>query len=91
MNWEKWQDLMEVERPIRYVGGEWNQIKKDPEKAKVSWALSFPDVYEVGMSHLGLKILFYLLECFNIELHGNLPIIFINTSTIRTRYPDGFS
>jgi len=62
MNWEKWQDLMEVERPIRYVGGEWNQIKKDPEKAKVSWALSFPDVYEVGMSHLGLKILYHLIN-----------------------------
>lgn len=62
MNWDKWQELMEVERPIRYVGREWNQIKKDPQNVRVSWALSFPDVYEVGMSHLGLKILYYLIN-----------------------------
>ncbi len=62
MNWEKWQELMAVEKPIRYVGREWNIIQKEPDEVRVAWALSFPDVYEVGMSHLGLKILYHLIN-----------------------------
>ncbi len=62
MDWQKWQDLMEVEKPIRYVGREWNQIKKEPGEVKLSWALAFPDIYEVGMSHLGMKILYNLIN-----------------------------
>ena len=51
--------LARVEKPSRYVGGEWNQIKKNFDETPVRYALAFPDVYEVGMSHLGLKIIYH--------------------------------
>jgi len=51
-----------IARPSRYIGGEINQIKKDPARVEVAVALAFPDVYEVGMSHLGLKILYQILN-----------------------------
>jgi radical SAM family uncharacterized protein/radical SAM-linked protein len=51
-----------IERPSRYIGGELRSIVKDPSDVKLSVALAFPDVYEVGMSHLGLKILYSLLN-----------------------------
>lgn len=50
--------LKEVEKPGRYTGGEWNEVRKDPARARVKIALIFPDVYEVGMSYLGQKILY---------------------------------
>ncbi|MGH2397270.1 MAG: hypothetical protein ACRDFW_09820, partial [bacterium] len=49
--------LPDVSKPSRYIGMEWNAVKKDPSLAKVKIALAFPDAYEIGMSHLGLKIL----------------------------------
>ena len=52
--------LQQVEKPARYIGGEWNSIVK-PE-ASVRFALCFPDVYEIGMSHLGSKILYHVLN-----------------------------
>jgi radical SAM family uncharacterized protein/radical SAM-linked protein len=51
-----------VEKPARYVGGEWNAIKKSPSELDAHIALCFPDTYEIGMSHLGLKILYSLLN-----------------------------
>ncbi len=51
-----------IKRPSRYMGNEINSIRKDPEVEEVSIALAFPDVYEVGMSHLGLKILYHTLN-----------------------------
>lgn len=54
--------LMSVEKPARYTGGEVNMVKKDPSKVKVRYAICFPDVYEVAMSHLGIKILYHLLN-----------------------------
>ena len=51
-----------VEKPARYVGGEWNAIKKAPTELDARIALCFPDTYEIGMSHLGLKILYSLLN-----------------------------
>ncbi|MEE9609724.1 MAG: TIGR03960 family B12-binding radical SAM protein [Desulfatiglandales bacterium] len=51
-----------IKRPSRYLGNEFNTIKKDPEATEVFMALAFPDVYEVGMSHLGLKILYHILN-----------------------------
>ncbi|HEJ83988.1 MAG TPA: TIGR03960 family B12-binding radical SAM protein, partial [Desulfobacteraceae bacterium] len=51
-----------IKRPSRYLGNEINVVKKDPAAADVSVALAFPDVYEVGMSHLGLKILYHILN-----------------------------
>ncbi|TEU07290.1 MAG: TIGR03960 family B12-binding radical SAM protein [Candidatus Aminicenantes bacterium] len=54
--------LKDVEKPGRYLGGEWNQIKKDPSSVQTKVALVFPDLYEVGMSYLGQKILYSLLN-----------------------------
>jgi radical SAM family uncharacterized protein/radical SAM-linked protein len=54
--------LTRVEKPGRYVGGEWNEIKKGPGRVDVKVALVFPDVYEIGMSYLGQKILYGLLN-----------------------------
>jgi radical SAM family uncharacterized protein/radical SAM-linked protein len=51
-----------IQRPSRYLGGEVNAVKKDPRSVEVSVALAFPDIYEVGMSHLGLKILYHILN-----------------------------
>jgi radical SAM family uncharacterized protein/radical SAM-linked protein len=54
--------LPTVEKPARYVGGEWNSIRKASEDVHTRIALCFPDTYEIGMSHLGLKILYGLLN-----------------------------
>ncbi len=54
--------LHSVAKPARYTGGEWNVIRKDPAEVAVRFALSLPDVYEVGMSNLGLKILYGVLN-----------------------------
>ncbi len=51
-----------VEKPARYTGGELNSIVKKKEDVKVRFAFCFPDLYEVGMSHLGMKILYSLLN-----------------------------
>lgn len=51
-----------VEKPARYVGGEWNSIRKSADEVHTRVALCFPDTYEIGMSHLGLKILYSLLN-----------------------------
>ncbi len=50
--------LMSIEKPVRYIGGEYNSVMKDPSKVKVRFAMCFPDVYEIGMSHLGIQILY---------------------------------
>ncbi len=54
--------LQHVEKPSRYCGGEWNEIRKQPDTVRVHFALAYPDSYEVGMSHLGLRILYHLLN-----------------------------
>ncbi|WP_028843614.1 TIGR03960 family B12-binding radical SAM protein [Pseudothermotoga elfii] len=54
--------LNEVEKPSRYIGGELNQILKNPEDVKLRIGLLFPDVYEIGMSNLGLLIIYYVLN-----------------------------
>ena len=53
-------NLLAVEKPARYMGGEMGSIRKDA--ADIRFALAFPDVYEIGMSHLGLKILYHILN-----------------------------
>ncbi len=52
----------DVEKPGRYAGGEWNERRKDPGRAAVKVVLAFPDVYEIGMSYLGQKILYGLIN-----------------------------
>ncbi len=54
--------LSRVAKPSRYVGGEINAVVKDPSRVSLTFALAFPDAYEVGMSHLGLKILYDILN-----------------------------
>lgn len=54
--------LSQVEKPGRYTGGEFNSIIKEQARVKVSFALAFPDIYEVGMSYLGYKILYHVLN-----------------------------
>jgi len=54
--------LSRVVKPARYTNGEWNAVHKDPALARVRVALVYPDVYEVGMSHLGLQILYHVLN-----------------------------
>ncbi|MEZ0537807.1 TIGR03960 family B12-binding radical SAM protein [Caldicellulosiruptoraceae bacterium PP1] len=54
--------LFNVERPGRYTGNEINMVVKDKDKVDVRFAFCFPDLYEIGMSHLGLKILYHMLN-----------------------------
>ncbi len=57
--------LPHVEKPGRYIGGEWNSIVKDPAQTRLTVALAFPDAYEIGMSHLGLQLLYGLINSIN--------------------------
>ena len=50
--------LQAVLKPARYTGGEWNAVRKDWDTVQCKFALALPDVYEVGMSNLGLAILY---------------------------------
>ena len=50
--------LMKIDKPARYIGNELNSIKKKKEDVKIRFAMCFPDVYEIGMSHLGIQILY---------------------------------
>lgn len=50
--------LLSVQQPARYIGGEVNMCVKDPESVAIRFAMCFPDVYEIGMSHLGMQILY---------------------------------
>ena len=54
--------LLQVEKPARYIGNEINMVKKNPDDVDIRIAFCFPDVYEVGMSHLGLQILYYFFN-----------------------------
>ena len=54
--------LSQVQKPARYTGGEFGSIIKADEETEVSIALAFPDIYEVGMSYLGFKILYHILN-----------------------------
>ncbi len=54
--------LSQVHKPGRYIGGEWNVSRKDFESAAIKFALCFPDLYEVGMSNLGIRILYGILN-----------------------------
>lgn len=54
--------LCKVEKPARYVGGELNQVIKNPNEVDIRFAFCFPDVYEVGMSHLGTRILYHTIN-----------------------------
>lgn len=50
--------LLNIEKPARYIGNEVNAVNKDPDQVDIRFALSFPDIMEIGMSHLGIQILY---------------------------------
>ena len=54
--------LLKIEKPARYIGNEVNSVMKDPEKVDIRFAMCFPDVYEIGMSHLGIQILYDMFK-----------------------------
>ncbi len=54
--------LRRVEKPARYIGGELNIVRKDPAEVKARIAFAFPDTYEIGMSYMGLQILYHILN-----------------------------
>ena len=56
------QIFMQVQKPARYTGGELNSVMKDPAKVNIRIAMAFPDLYEIGMSHLGMKLLYGLFN-----------------------------
>ncbi len=56
--------LMQVEKPARYIGNEVNAVIKDKEQIDIRFAMCFPDVYEIGMSHLGIQIIYDMLNQF---------------------------
>ncbi|MFO7947113.1 MAG: TIGR03960 family B12-binding radical SAM protein [Armatimonadota bacterium] len=56
------ENLAAVEQPSRYIGCEFNKVEKDPAEVDIRFALCFPDVYEVGISHVGSHILYHLLN-----------------------------
>lgn len=63
MNFSKMDKiLMNVQKPTRYTGGELNIVRKNPKDVNVRFAFCFPDVYEIAMSHLGIKILYHILN-----------------------------
>ena len=57
--------LLTVEKPARYIGNEVNSVVKEPGNGVVRFAMCFPDVYEIGMSHLGIQILYSMLNTFD--------------------------
>ncbi|MBD5460647.1 MAG: TIGR03960 family B12-binding radical SAM protein [Lachnospiraceae bacterium] len=56
--------LLQIEKPARYIGHEVNAVVKDPEKVQIRFAMCFPDVYEIGMSHLGIQIIYDMLNSY---------------------------
>ena len=50
--------LLKIDKPARYLGNEINAVMKDKNKVDIRFAMCFPDVYEIGMSHLGIQILY---------------------------------
>ena len=54
--------LLGIEKPARYIGNEINAVYKDKDRVEIRFAMCFPDVYEIGMSHLGIQILYELFN-----------------------------
>ncbi len=60
---DSWEEIVAlVRQPVRYLAGEVNAVNKDMDRAELRVALAFPDIYEMGMSHLGIQILYHLLN-----------------------------
>ena len=57
--------LLSIEKPERYIGNEVNSVTKDKSEVDIRFAFCFPDVYEIGMSHLGIQILYGMFNSYN--------------------------
>ena len=62
MRWLEPSQLLRVEKPSRYLGGEWNSVRKDPAQVELRLALAFPDLYDLALGNLGLQILYHVLN-----------------------------
>ena len=84
--------LLNIDKPARYIGHEVNAVMKDKEKVEVRFAMCFPDVYEIGMSHLGIQILYDMFNSWEdtrvspriIPRICVVPIFFVMDHTIPT-------
>lgn len=56
------ETLLSVDKAARYIGGEINSVMKDPDKVDIRFAMAFPDVFEIGSSHLGMQILYHMFN-----------------------------
>ena len=90
--------LSRVRKPGRYAGGEWNSVQKDWAATPLKWCFAYPDLYEIGMSNLGLRILYEILNdqpdrlaerCFaaDIDLQAELRAAHVPLWSIETRRP----
>ena len=73
--------LLTIDKPARYIGNELNMVKKNPKDVDIRFAMCFPDVYEIGMSHLGIQILY---DMFNKRDDVYLSLIHISEPTRRS-------
>ena len=73
--------LLSISSPARYIGNEINAVMKDKSEVAVRFAMCFPDVYEIGMSHLGIQILY---DMFNQRDDIWLSLIHISEPTRRS-------
>ena len=72
--------LMQVEKPARYIGNEINMVKKNPREVDVRFCMCFPDVYEIGMSHLGIQILYDMFNRWARSRFGRLIFLVLRFS-----------
>ncbi len=87
-----------VRKPGRYVGGEWNSVRKEWAATALKWCFAYPDLYEIGMSNLGLRILYEVLNdrpdrlaerCFapDVDLQAELRAAGVPLWSLETRRP----
>ncbi len=90
--------LGRVRKPGRYAGGEWNSVQKDWSATAVKWCFAYPDLYEIGMSNLGLRILYEVINdrpdrlaerCFapDTDLQAELRAVRVPLWSLETRRP----
>jgi len=90
--------LSRVRKPGRYAGGEWNSVQKDWSATALKWCFAYPDLYEIGMSNLGLRILYEILNdrpdrlaerCFapDVDLQAELRAARVPLWSLETRRP----
>ena len=90
--------LGRVRKPGRYAGGEWNSVQKDWSSVALKWCLAYPDLYEIGMSNLGLRILYEILNdhpdrlverCFapDVDFQAQLRSARLRLCSLETRRP----